>query len=79
MVDWTDWGGHWQVIIGIDTCDTDDPYKRINQYINNLYEEYNIINNQTYSNNKLINAIISRYASTCNLNISWSRCYRAKI
>ena len=33
-------------------------YKRINQYINNLYEEYNIINNQTYSNNKLINAII---------------------
>ena len=29
MVDWTDWGGHWQVIIGIDTCDTDDPYKRI--------------------------------------------------
>ena len=26
MVDWTDWGGHWQVIIGIDTCDTDDPY-----------------------------------------------------
>ena len=26
MCDWTDWGGHWQVIIGIDTCETDDPY-----------------------------------------------------
>ena len=24
-------------------------YKRINQYINNLYEEYNIINNRNYS------------------------------
>lgn len=26
MVDWEDWRGHWQVIIGIDTCGTDDPY-----------------------------------------------------
>ena len=26
MVDWVDWAGHWQVIIGLDTCDTDDPY-----------------------------------------------------
>lgn len=26
MVDWEDWSGHWQVIIGIDTCGTDDPY-----------------------------------------------------
>ena len=26
MVDWVDWYGHWQTIIGIDTCDTDDPY-----------------------------------------------------
>lgn len=26
MVDWVDWGGHWQVVIGLDTCGTDDPY-----------------------------------------------------
>ena len=26
IVDWLDWGGHWQVIIGIDTCDTDETY-----------------------------------------------------
>lgn len=25
MVDWVDWGGHWQVIIGIDTCNPDYP------------------------------------------------------
>ena len=26
MVDWVDWAGHWQVLIGIDTCGTDTPY-----------------------------------------------------
>ena len=26
MVDWVDWAGHWQVLIGLDTCNTDDPY-----------------------------------------------------
>ena len=26
MVDWEDWRGHWQVIIGIDTCGSEDPY-----------------------------------------------------
>ncbi len=26
MVDWTDWGGHWQVVIGLDTCGTESPY-----------------------------------------------------
>ena len=26
MVDWVDWAGHWQVLIGIDTCGTDSPY-----------------------------------------------------
>lgn len=26
MVDWVDWSGHWQVIIGIDTCGSDIPY-----------------------------------------------------
>jgi len=26
MVDWEDWNGHWQVVIGLDTCGTDDPY-----------------------------------------------------
>lgn len=26
MIDWCDWGGHWQTIIGIDTMDTESPY-----------------------------------------------------
>lgn len=26
MVDWVDWAGHWQVLIGIDTCSSDSPY-----------------------------------------------------
>ena len=26
LVDWVDWAGHWQVIIGIDTCGSDNPY-----------------------------------------------------
>ena len=26
MVDWVDWAGHWQVIIGVDTCGTDIPF-----------------------------------------------------
>lgn len=26
MVDWVDWAGHWQVLIGIDTCSADTPY-----------------------------------------------------
>ena len=25
MIDWVDWEGHWQVLIGIDTCGTDTP------------------------------------------------------
>lgn len=26
MVDWVDWYGHWQVVIGLDTCGTESPY-----------------------------------------------------
>ncbi len=26
MVDWVDWAGHWQVLIGIDTCNSESPY-----------------------------------------------------
>ena len=26
MIDWVDWAGHWQVLIGIDTCSSDSPY-----------------------------------------------------
>lgn len=26
LVDWVDWAGHWQVLLGIDTCGTDNPY-----------------------------------------------------
>ena len=26
MVDWVDWAGHWQVLIGLDTCGSSEPY-----------------------------------------------------
>ena len=26
MVDWVDWAGHWQVVIGLDECGTESPY-----------------------------------------------------
>ena len=26
LVDWVDWMGHWQVVIGLDTLDTESPY-----------------------------------------------------
>ena len=26
MVDWVDWAGHWTVIIGVDTCGTEESY-----------------------------------------------------
>lgn len=26
LVNWEDWRGHWQVVIGLDTCGTEDPY-----------------------------------------------------
>ena len=26
MVDWVDWDGHWQTLIGIDTCNDNNPY-----------------------------------------------------
>ena len=26
LMDWVDWAGHWQVLIGLDTCGTDSPY-----------------------------------------------------
>lgn len=26
MVNWVDWYGHWQVVIGLDTCGTESPY-----------------------------------------------------
>ncbi|MBQ5823611.1 MAG: NAD(P)H-dependent oxidoreductase [Clostridia bacterium] len=26
MIDWVDWAGHWQVLIGIDTCSSESPY-----------------------------------------------------
>ena len=26
MVDWVDWAGHWQVLIGIDTCGSESPF-----------------------------------------------------
>jgi hypothetical protein len=47
MVDWSDWGGHWQCIIGIDTCQEDnsaddvlilaDPYDTSDQYQDGYY------------------------------------------
>ena len=26
MIDWVDWAGHWQVLIGIDTCGSESAY-----------------------------------------------------
>lgn len=47
MVDWEDWVGHWQGIIGIDTCGTDllyddvlimaDPYDITDHYQDGYY------------------------------------------
>lgn len=47
MVDWVDWSGHWQVIIGIDTCKEDndaddvlilaDPYDTSDQWQDGYY------------------------------------------
>ena len=46
-VDWSDWGGHWQTIIGIDTCQEDnssddvlilaDPYDTSDHYQDGYY------------------------------------------
>lgn len=43
-------------------------FERINQYIDNLYGEYQIKNLKKYSEKKLINVIISRYANACEEN-----------
>lgn len=47
MVDWVDWGGHWQVIIGLDTCNPElhdddvlilaDPYDTTDHYQDGYY------------------------------------------
>ncbi len=47
MVNWEDWGGHWQVLIGIDTCGTEsclddvmifaDPYDITDHYQDGYY------------------------------------------
>lgn len=47
MVDWIDWNGHWQVVIGIDTCQEDnssddvlilaDPYDTSDQWQDGYY------------------------------------------
>ena len=26
MIDWVDWAGHWQVLVGIDTCGSESPF-----------------------------------------------------
>lgn len=48
------------------SCEND--YKGINSYIDNLYGSYQIKRLKKYSNNKLVNAIINRYAITCAEN-----------
>lgn len=42
--------------------------ERINQYIDNLYTEYQIKYIKKYSDNKLINAIVNRYVAVCKEN-----------
>ena len=41
-------------------------YNKINEYINSIYKGYEINFLKQYSNNKLINVIVSRYAQLCN-------------
>lgn len=43
-------------------------YERINNYIDNLYGEYQIKHLKKYSDKKLINVIINRYVDTCEEN-----------
>ena len=37
MIDWVDWAGHWQVLMGIDTCGTDDPYDDADHFQDGYY------------------------------------------
>lgn len=52
-------------LLSISSLADDDNSSRIKEYVNNLYDEYQIKYIKQYSNNSLINAIINRYAMMC--------------
>lgn len=53
-------------LLSIKELSLENDCDRINKYIDNLYGEYQIKNYKKYSDNRLINAIINRYAIACN-------------
>lgn len=53
-------------LMAIKELAADKDVDRINRYIDNLYDNYQIKSIKKYSNNKLINAIINRYVSAFN-------------
>lgn len=52
-------------LLSIKELSEDRDYNGINCYIDNLYKDYQIKKIKKYSDNKLVNAIINRYASLC--------------
>jgi hypothetical protein len=55
-------------LLSIKEFSSEKDYERINKYIDNLYDEYDIKYLKKYSNNKLVNAIVNRYMMSCKDN-----------
>jgi signal transduction histidine kinase len=55
-------------LLSIKEFSSEKDYERINKYIDNLYNEYDIKYLKKYSNNKLVNAIVNRYMMSCKDN-----------
>ncbi len=53
-------------LLSIKELTSQNDVERINKYIDNLYDNYQIKSLKKYSDNKLINAIINRYVIACN-------------
>ena len=52
-------------LLSIKELSNEKDFEGINKYIDSLYENYQIKYLKTYSDNKLINAIINRYVNAC--------------
>lgn len=55
-------------LLSIKELSLENNYDRINQYIDNLYDGYQIKYIKKYSDNKLMNTIINRYVTVCKEN-----------
>lgn len=53
-------------LLSIKELAKNEDYERIEQYIDNLYDQYQIKYLKKYSEHKLVNAIANRYATICN-------------